>query len=143
MTEFLGCQKKMILKTHKAKSELAEKILNSKGPVLVECLFDTGTRSAAQNSAMHLYFTQLAQELNDAGLDVRSTLREDIDHEWNKDLVKELIWRPIQVAMKGKDSTTKLFKMEVSDIYETINRHMAEKFGISVPWPSVETMQES
>lgn len=133
----------MILKNHKQKSEYAEKILNAKGPVLLECLFDCGTRSGLQNAAMHQYFKMLMVALNDAGLDVRRTMRADVSVPWNEKLVKELIWRPVQRAMKGKDSTTALFKMELSDIYEVINRHMSENHGVHVPWPCIETMESN
>lgn len=98
--------------------------------------FGRGTRSDQQNKAMHLYFTMLAKALTDAGLDVRQTLKQDFDLPWTDSLVKEILWRPVQIAMLNKKSTTNLNKMEISDVYETINRHLAEKHGVSVPFPS-------
>jgi hypothetical protein len=100
--------------------------------------FGRGTRSDQQNKAIHLFCRLLADALNDAGLDVRKTMKQDFDLPWTEKLVKELLWRPVQAAMLNKDSTTKLNKMEISDVYETINRHLAQTHGVSVPFPSHE-----
>ena len=98
--------------------------------------FGRGTRSDQQNKAMHLYFTMLAQVLNDAGLDVRKTMKQDFELPWTEALVKELLWRPVQMAMLNKKSTTNLNKMEISDVYETINRHLSQTHGVHVAFPS-------
>ena len=98
--------------------------------------FGRGTRSDPQNRAIHLFCRMLAKALSDAGYDVRTTLKADFEIPWNETLVKELIWREVQIAMFNKKSTTQLNKMEVGDVYEVINRHIAEKHGISVPFPS-------
>lgn len=128
-----------VAKSHKQKAELAERILNSAGPVSVE-VKDLGRRSTLQNASLHLLCQQLADELNAAGLDVRKTLRQDVEIPWTKDSVKELIWRPIMKAMTGNQSTIKLNRVQPSDIYHVLMRHMSEKHGIYLPWPSVETM---
>lgn len=106
--------------------------------------FGRGTRSDQQNRALHLFCAHLAAALNDAGFSVLKTLRVDADIPWTDSLVKELMWRPVQVAMFNKKSTTQLNKMEISGVYETINRHIAERHGVSVPFPSEDTTgQES
>lgn len=97
-----------------------------------------GTRTPPQNRALHLFCRHMSEALNDAGLNVMATLKHDAEIPWNEHLVKELIWRPVQVAMYDKKSTTELNKLEVSDVYEVINRHLAEKHGIVVPFPSEE-----
>lgn len=96
-------------------------------------------RTDQQNRALHVYFELLAEELNDAGLDMRKVLKPSIDIPWTKSSVKEYLWRPIQYATTQKKSTTKLLKQKDIDIiYETLNRHLSQIFGISVPFPSVE-----
>ena len=95
-------------------------------------------RTNRQNRALHLMFKLLADELNDAGLDLRKTLRQDIEIPWNGDMVKEYIWRPVQQAQLGKKSTTQLSSKDVDKVFETINRHLAERFGMHVPFPSVD-----
>jgi len=97
-------------------------------------------RTLRQNRAMHLMFTQLADELNDAGLDMRKTLKPAIDIPWNGDRVKEFLWRPIMKAQLAKESTTELTTKDIDRIFETIVRHLGEKFGLIIEFPSIETL---
>lgn len=99
-------------------------------------------RSLSQNAAIHLYMTILAQELNEAGLDMKKVLKPSVDISWNVKNVKEYIWKPIQMALKLKDSTTKLTTKEVNEVYECIDRHIGQKFGIHIPFPSYEQTNE-
>jgi len=92
-------------------------------------------RTLAQNNAMHQYFTLLANELTDAGLDMRTTLKEDAEMPWNPLMIKQFIWLPVMKALTGKTSTAKLDRKEVSEIYEVIARHMAQSHSIIVPFP--------
>ena len=94
------------------------------------------TRTELQNSAMHLYFRMLADALNDAGLEMKAVLAaKEVDVPWDERRIKEVLWRPIQEAMTNKESTTELTTGEPSQIYDVLNRHLGEKFGIHVPWP--------
>ena len=95
-------------------------------------------RTIRQNNALHKYFELLAEELNEAGLDMKKTLKPSIDIPWDKHGVKEYLWRPIQEAMLGKKSTTKLNTKEIDKIYDTLNRHLSERFGLTVLFPSSE-----
>lgn len=93
-------------------------------------------RTLTQNSALHLFFTRLADELNNAGWDMKKTLKEDVDIPWDDMLVKRYLWKPIQKAMLSKESTTELTKIEVGKVYEVLNRHIGEKTGVHVPFPN-------
>lgn len=95
----------------------------------------TSQRTIQQNKALHVFCELLAEALNDAGYDMKKTLKEDVEIPWNKDMIKEYIWRPVQKAMTGEESTTDLNTVNPSDIYAVINRHMSQKFGVHVPWP--------
>ena len=97
-------------------------------------------RTSQQNRALHLYFRQLADELNDRGLSVQETLKPDVSIDWNERLVKELLFRPVQQALLGKKSTTELTTKEIDEVFDIINRHLGEKFGISIEFPSIETI---
>lgn len=100
-------------------------------------------RTETQNNALHLWFSLLAQEFNDAGYSVQLILKEKIDLEWDEKKIKELLWRPAQEAILGKRSTTKLRKQEdIDKVYEHLNRHLAEKFFIHVPFPNKEQLAE-
>lgn len=99
-------------------------------------------RTTQQNRALHMYFDQLASTLNDAGLDMRRVLKPGVDIPWSKDTVKDYLWRPIQQAQLQKDSTTELTTKEIDEVVRTISRHLGQKFGIDVDFPSIETLQQ-
>jgi hypothetical protein len=96
-------------------------------------------RTGQQNRALHLYYTLLAQELNNAGYTVQLVLKEKMELDWTPDMVKELLWRPAQQAILEKKSTTELEKQQdIDTVYSHLNRHLSEKFGLHVPFPSHE-----
>ncbi len=95
-------------------------------------------RTLTQNRALHLFCKMLAQALNDAGLDMKRVINKEVDIPWNADSAKNFLWRPIQKAVTGLDSTTKPEASQYSAIYEVLNRHLTQKFGISVPFPERE-----
>lgn len=93
-------------------------------------------RTLTQNAAMHLFFGWLADALNDAGLDMKKVLRNEIDIPWTSASVKEHLWRPIQVAMTEKQSTTEITTVEPTDIHAVLSRHLGQRIGIQCPeWP--------
>jgi len=91
-----------------------------------------------QRKALHLYFEHVAEALNSAGLDMKKTLKPEIDIPWTKDSVKEHLWRPIQQAMLDKKSTEALDTVEPSQVFEVLSRHLGEKFAIHVEFPCDE-----
>ena len=95
-------------------------------------------RTKKQNDALHVLYELLAVSLNEAGLDMRKTLKESIDIPWTKDTVKNFLWRPIQKVQLQKASTTELTTKDVDQVFETLNRHLGEKFGLHIPFPSVQ-----
>jgi len=96
-------------------------------------------RTIPQNSAIHKYCELLADALNDAGYEMKAVLEVmEVDIPWNRDRVKEVLWRKIQIPMTEKESTTKLTTTEVNDIYEVLDRHISSHFGVHVPFPSEE-----
>ena len=100
-------------------------------------------RTKLQNRSLHKFFELLADAFNEAGLDVQKTLRHDIEIPWNETLIKELIWRPIMEAMTDKSSTTEMDTVDPSQIYEVLNRHLGEKFGLHVDWPCEESLYQN
>jgi hypothetical protein len=96
--------------------------------------------SDAQKNAMWLWGEQCASFLNDCGLDQRVVLREDMPIPWTKTAFIDQIWRKVEAALTGKTSTRDMGKMEVSDIVETITRHIAQSQGVTLPpFPSKAT----
>lgn len=95
-------------------------------------------RTLPQNRSLHLYCTMLADALNDSGQDMRKTLKPEIDIPWTMENIKNLMFKPIIKAMFDVDSTKDLDSKQISEAYEVLNRHTAEKLGISVIWPHQE-----
>jgi len=97
-------------------------------------------RTLRQNNSLHLYFNHLSKALNDAGLDVQTTLKHNISVPWSDKTVKELIYKPILKAQLGKDSTTQMTTKEIDLVFDTITRFTSEKLGLQVDFPSIETL---
>lgn len=97
------------------------------------------TRTSKQNNALHKFLQDLADTLNEAGLDMKTVLKPEVDIPWSQNSAKEFLWRPIQQVMTGKDSTTEPTTKDYLAIQETLIRHLSSKFGVSVDWPSIET----
>ena len=88
-------------------------------------------RTNSQNRAMWLWFTRLADALNDAGKDMRIVLKPTYSIPWTKDSIHDHLWIPVQKAMYGTESTTFLHKIwQINKIHEVIMRELGEKHGI-------------
>jgi len=119
----------------KAQRQLAEAWRENKY-VEVEFRRKAKQRTLTQNRALHLFCQWLADTLNDAGKDMRRTLRQDVDIPWTGQSVKEHLWRPIQQAMTSKASTTEITTTEPTEIHAVLSRHLGERLGIQCPdWP--------
>lgn len=99
---------------------------------------ETGKRTLPQNNAMHKYFSLLANALNDAGFHMVKTLKEGAEIDWTEHSVKKEIWLKVMEPLTGKTSTAKLDRNEVSEVYENVNRFIASRTGVMVPFPSNE-----
>jgi hypothetical protein len=129
----------MIIKANNRK--LINSFLDSQDG-LVEIKPVKDKRTNQQNRALHLYFKHLSEAFNEAGLDVKATLSEDIDHPWTPELVKEHIWRPVQKSYTQKESTTKLNRTQIDEILMIISKYIGEKFGISVAFPCIDELYD-
>jgi len=100
---------------------------------------DKKQRTPPQNRSLHKYCTNLANALNDAGLDMKKTLKPEIDIPWTCESVKTHLYKPILKSLTGKESTIDMDTKDPSIVYEILNRFMGEKHGIIVDWPSRES----
>jgi hypothetical protein len=101
-------------------------------------------RTNSQNRALHLWCEMVAHTLNDAGMEmvvqIPDRTRKPWEVPWTMTSVKEQIWRPVQIAMTKKESTTEAERTEYNLIYETISRRFAQSFGLVLPlWPDKES----
>ena len=121
-------------------------------------------RTDQQRKAIEVFCKRLAETLNDAGYDMlciltfkrnaaliklleqAKTLIDQIIFKlqgremrvpWTQDSAKDNLWRPIQIAMFGKRSTTELEVSEVSEVHETLMKNLTERYNIPyVEFPS-------
>jgi len=96
-------------------------------------------RTLQQNKALHLWYKQLAETLNNSGFDMKSVIK-DVDIPWSAYTVKEHLFRPTMKTMLGKDSTTELETHEIDQIFGVISKVIGERTGIFIPFPSIEEM---
>ena len=97
-------------------------------------------RTLTQNDALHLGFQQIADQFRDRGLSVQivlEMLKDGIELEWTKTLVKEILFKWIANKMFDKDSTAKLTTKELQEVWENMSRAIG-KTEVYVPFPSVE-----
>ena len=89
-----------------------------------------------QSKSLHLFCEWLAETLNDAGYDMRTTLKQDVDIPWTKMTVKDHLWRPIQLALTQKRSTQDITTTDPTEVHAVLSRHLGERLGIQCPeWP--------
>jgi len=95
------------------------------------------TRSNLQNRALHLFFTHTSNVLNEYGIPFVYTGLKGMEMEtpWTPELFKEMTWKPLQKAMFGTTSTTKLKRNEIDPIFEVLNKFFAER-GIQINFPN-------
>src|SRR4030066_179054 len=99
------------------------------------CKKKIDTRTLTQNSALHLYFKLLSDELINQGTDLRELVKEGVDIIPTPEAVK-LLWKQLQKAMLDKESTTQLTKQEVDKVYEVFSKLISERAEVYIPFPS-------
>ena len=99
-------------------------------------------RTPEQNKALNLWFRRVAEAFTENGLDMQALMKaKSVSVPVTEEMVKKVIWKPIQELMFGTKSTTDLNTDQVGVVYEVINRHFAnsdELNHIHVPFPSIE-----
>lgn len=97
------------------------------------------TRTLQQNKSLHKFCEQVAESLNDAGYDFKKFLevsKYKLDVPWTKDLVKDQLWRVVQEAMTGKESTTELSTIDPTFIHKIVMDRVSALTGIPyIAWP--------
>jgi hypothetical protein len=100
-------------------------------------------RTASQNNAMHKFFRLLSMEWNAHGFTIAPIIRlmrEEADIPWTDTAVKEVIWKPVQLALTQKKSTRELETHEVTKIYEVVNRWSGTHTGVSMEFPNDDSL---
>jgi len=99
------------------------------------------SRSSLQNSSLHLFFVFVANELNNLGMTFSydGLKLKGLESRYTELIVKEFIWRPIQIAMFDIQSTKKINTKQINEIIDVLVKFFGEK-GIDLQFPSIETL---
>ena len=99
------------------------------------------TRTTKQNSSLHKYFEFIANELNELGIEYqyKGITGNEFSLMYTPELVKEYVWRPIQLALFNIESTTKLDTKQMNSIIDVITKFFGDRC-IVLPFPSIETI---
>lgn len=122
----------------KVLDQYATKAIKGRKP----CFVNFGTEksmSKEQRGALHVWLGQVAKTLNEAGLPcVQKSLfgGDDIEIDWTMHMVKELQYKRILLAMRGKTSTEQQSTIEPSQVAQTMIRHYGDRGVVLPPWPS-------
>lgn len=97
-------------------------------------------RTIQQNKSIHKYCTMVAEELSNQGQTMQNVIKHitRVEIHPTKENVKEIIWREIQKALFGKQSTTELNTSQVDKVYQVMSQFLAREFEIDLPFPSKE-----
>ena len=95
------------------------------------------TRTVLQNSALHLFYTILSDQMNELGMEFHYTGIKgmELTMMWTPLLIKEFIWKPIQIAMFNIESTTKLTTDNINQILDVLTKYFGES-GVPIEFPS-------
>lgn len=109
-----------------------------------ECSFELkelkNSRTLKQNRALHLFFRFISNELNELGIEFNyQGLNGDYSTRYTENIVKNFIWRPIQVALFDIESTTKLNSEQINEIIDVLICWFSNK-GVHLDFPSIETL---
>lgn len=73
-------------------------------------------------------FKFIAEVFNDMGIDFRLLMPDHVHGRFDEHLVKECIWRPVQIQTIGKESSANLTVAEVSDVHNRVEMLCNIKF---------------
>ena len=119
--------------------KLVNELLEEKA--VIEIKKSKKTRSGAQNRALHKYFGLISEQLNEMGMEfVYTGIRgKELSMPYSSTIVKDYFWRPLQIHLFKKESTTQITTKEMNEIIEIIGKFFAEK-GVDLPFPSIESI---
>lgn len=103
-------------------------------------------RTITQNKSLWLMFTELAEALNEKGIDMRTLIRKEVELSWTAYSINQFLWKPLLKVMTGKKSTTEMdSNYDISLVYDNLNKIIIERTSAEVslpPWPCEESYME-
>lgn len=104
--------------------------------LLISALKREETLSSKQMRALHLLFSNLADQLNEIGVNCTIELQGmTFSAMWTTLSFKEMVWKPIQKALYGTDSVTELTTKQINNILDVLTLSFAHT-EIEVVFPN-------
>jgi len=105
------------------------------------CGHESKVRTTKQNSSLHKFFSIISDQLNDMGAEFNYTGIKGVEMSmpYTPTLIKETLWKPIQIALFDFESTTQLDTKQINQIVDVINKFFSER-GVSIDFPSIEQL---
>ena len=108
------------------------------GPHFVEISRMFDARTLQQNKALHLYLSNMALKMADAGITQNKILemvKDGFELPISMHFLKDM-FKIVAQAQCNKKSTAKLSTKEMQIVYEIFNSRIGEMTGVSMAWPS-------
>jgi hypothetical protein len=101
------------------------------------------TRTNLQNRALHLFLTMISDNLNELGLEFLYTgiKGSQMSIRYTPEVVKQFIWKPIQMTLFKEKSTTKLNTLQLNEISDILIKFFGER-DISLSFPNFKDLIE-
>lgn len=108
----------------------------------VDLIEKKNTRTTKQNSALHLLYTIMSNQLNEMGLEFHyfGLHGQVLTTRYTTNIVKEYFWRPLQISMFNIKSTKDINTDHINEIVDVIIKWFGEK-GIIIEFPSKESLK--
>jgi|WetSurMetagenome_2_1015567.scaffolds.fasta_scaffold02897_8 hypothetical protein len=98
-------------------------------------------RTLKQNSALHLWLSQVEGHCWERGLTLEALFKEPADIPITREYLKDF-FRKTADLMYHKDSTTQLTKKQLGEVQKVCEREFAKRLDCDIPFPSLETLIE-
>ena len=101
-------------------------------------------RTREQNASGHKYFTDVAEVLNDAGLDQEMVMTKTYYKLPNTSHSVKDLFRSEAHKMFGVTSTTELTTSQWSEVEQAFTRELEQELGVTLPeYPSEESLENA
>ena len=109
----------------------------------VDLIKKLNTRTTKQNSALHLLFTIISSQLNEIGIEFKyfGLKGKVISIMHTPHIVKEHVWRPLQIALFNIKSTKKINTDQINKVVDVLTKYFSDR-GVVIQFPNKEQLHK-
>ncbi len=94
-------------------------------------------KTEAQRNAVHVWMREVAQILNDNGIDKRVVIHKmatrGLDTQWTEASFKEDVYKPVFQAVAAKQSTEEASTTDHDVVIQGLQKWVAQEWGVVLP----------